>query len=268
MIKCENCLELHKLIAAEERISELERELDSLKPGTIKTMKMCECGRHYHLPSDKCCDKCMIDELEAELADAKDWSKAGKESAAIASGEISRLKAQLAERTAESKQLDHETRRQADLILAFDRRIAELEAENAKQAEAVDGWIHSVADLKFSLKNLNAQLAEHEKYASVLDSCTELLEKHWPASMSCNGRLCVDGHLQNILNVLAEHEWVSVEDRLPEVSGWYAIFNGIEWFRCYYANPNNWVKDFVNIKAITHWKPIHLPEAKPEKGSE
>ena len=188
-----------------ERITALERELDSLKPGTIKTMKMCECGRHYHLPSDKCCDKCMIDELEAELADAKDWSKAGKESAAIASGDISRLK---------------------------------------------------------------AQLAEHEKYASVLDSCTELLEKHWPASMSCNGRLCVDGHLQNILNVLAEHEWVSVEDRLPEVSGWYAIFNGIEWFRCYYANPNNWVKDFVNIKAITHWKPIHLPEAKPEKGSE
>ena len=71
MSECEKCLELHKLIAAEERISDLERELDSLKPGTIKTMKMCECGRHYHLPSDKCCDKCMIAELEQQLAEQK-----------------------------------------------------------------------------------------------------------------------------------------------------------------------------------------------------
>jgi len=47
-------------------------------------------------------------------------------------------------------------------LIAAEERISELEAENAKQAEAVDGWIHSVADLQFSLKNLNAQLAEHE----------------------------------------------------------------------------------------------------------
>ena len=75
MSECEKCLELHKLIAAEERISELERELDSLKPGTIKTMTLCECGRHYHLPSDKCCDKCMIAELEQQLDLSRRWNE-------------------------------------------------------------------------------------------------------------------------------------------------------------------------------------------------
>jgi len=58
---------------------------------------------------------------------------------------------------------------------------------------------------------------------------------------------------------LVEYEWVSVEDRLPEESGWYAVYDGSEWNRAYYTKPNNWIKDCVCIKLITHWKSIHLP---------
>jgi len=118
---------------------------------------------------------------------------------------------------------------------------------------------------------LEAQLAEHEKYTSVLDSCTELLEKHWPASMSCNGRLCVDGHLQNILNVLAAHEWVSVEDRLPlhhanKYSDWVLVMRDIPLvdnagelcdMSRYNSETGQWSAD---NNLITHWKPIILPK--------
>lgn len=54
-----------------------------------------------------------------------------------------------------------------------------------------------------SAENLNARIAELE---AQLEKCTQLLSKHWPASMSCNGYLQVAGHLGNILAQLAEHE--------------------------------------------------------------
>ena len=113
-----------------ERITALERELDSLKPGTIKTMKMCECGRHYHLPSDKCCDKCLIAELEDQLLMQ---SKMHKDDMIA-------------------------TRKPADRMIARrDRWIAELKSKNKELKVFAD--IDGMATL---IKDLQAQLAEHE----------------------------------------------------------------------------------------------------------
>ena len=35
-----------------------------------------------------------------------------------------------------------------------------------------------------------------------LEKCTQLLSKHWPSAMGCNGHLQVAGHLGNILKDL------------------------------------------------------------------
>ena len=41
--------------------------------------------------------------------------------------------------------------------------------------------------------------AELDKHKSQLENCTQLLDKHWPSSMGCNGHLQIAGHLGNIL---------------------------------------------------------------------
>jgi len=180
----------------DKRISALERELDSLKSGTIKTMKMCECGRHYHLPSDKCCDKCLIAELEAKVK-------------------------RLSSRGIEDMQFT----------------IAELETENAKQAEAVDGWIHSVADLQFSLKNLNAQLAEHESNS---DAMLEVLSQ---------GGISVVGCLETMAN------WIDhlMNEHNCDHHGYEVACHARDLGREH-------IKSIEEVKA----KVLHLPEAKPE----
>ena len=45
-----------------------------------------------------------------------------------------------------------------------------------------------------------------QELEAVLGKCTQLLSKHWPASMSCNGLLQVAGHLAVILAQLAKHK--------------------------------------------------------------
>ena len=49
-----------RLTYAEKTISDLKAELARLKSETIKTMQLCECKKHYRLPSEKWCDKCQI----------------------------------------------------------------------------------------------------------------------------------------------------------------------------------------------------------------
>ena len=49
-----------------------------------------------------------------------------------------------------------------------------------------------------------------------LGKCTTLMDKYWPASMSCNGILLVSGHLSSVFEELAKHQWVGVDDRMPE----------------------------------------------------
>ena len=43
------------------------------------------------------------------------------------------------------------------------------------------------------------RITKPDKYESELEKCTQLLNKYWPESMSCNGYLQVAGHLENIL---------------------------------------------------------------------
>ena len=65
---------------------------------------------------------------------------------------------------------------------------------------------------------------------------------------------------------LAEHEWVSVEDGLPEEGSYYQVLrieNPYPSTRYYVAN-GVW----QSRATITHWKPIHLPEAKPAVDAE
>jgi len=122
-------------------------------------------------------------------------------------------------------------------IKAKDKRIAELEAE-------VSGCI---------------EFLDEGEYPDKKEPVTELERK------LCEAIYNTDDTIADLQAQLAEHEWVSVEDRLPEETGWYAVRNGDEWARVYYAKPNNWVKDLAKINTITHWKTIHLPGEKVEK---
>jgi hypothetical protein len=55
-----------------------------------------------------------------------------------------------------------------------------------------------------------------DKYEDELEKCTQLLNKYWPESMSCNGYLQVAGHLKNILTRQPEQELV---DALEVICG-------------------------------------------------
>ena len=64
---------------------------------------------------------------------------------------------------------------------------------------------------------------------------------------------------------LAKHEWVSVENRLPDEFGSYLIINavaGMQMVKTSIYHPNR--KQF-NIRLVSHWKPIRLPDQPKSK---
>jgi hypothetical protein len=62
-----------------------------------------------------------------------------------------------------------------------------------------------------------------------------------------------------------QSEWISVEDRLPEIEGKYLVFTnkGGYIFACYYYKTNSFGFEHWDV---THWMP--LPEAPKMKGGE
>ena len=54
---------------SDDRIAELEAELNCLKSETVRSMMLCDCKKYYRLPTEKMCDKCRIAELKAQLAE-------------------------------------------------------------------------------------------------------------------------------------------------------------------------------------------------------
>jgi hypothetical protein len=118
---------------------------------------------------------------------------------------------------------------------------------------------------------LQAQLALCQKYESQLHKCTDLMEKNWPASMSCNGLLQVAGHLDNVFKELALCQWIPVEygrlDRgLPEIADGHLINSDIVFITkgtvestetsFYNHEEKEWQGE---IKHPTHFRPISLP---------
>lgn len=85
----------------------------------------------------------------------------------------------------------------------------------------------------------------------------------------------VENYIADLEAQLALHQWVSVEERLPDKEGYYLIYMGK-------YNPPSWGKRHWDgekwetcatlllrhrdIEAMTHWKPISLPAT--DKGVE
>ncbi len=61
---------------------------------------------------------------------------------------------------------------------------------------------------------------------------------------------------------LDKYRWIPVEEQLPEKVKYYAVTDGLEWWRelwCFvdHSGAMGWED---NPDCITHWKPIILPE--------
>lgn len=78
------------------------------------------------------------------------------------------------------------------------QRIASLAAER-------DALRSEVALLREAERSAQGRVAELEKYDAELTKCCTALER-WPAASGCNGHLCVSGHIENILERVAELE--------------------------------------------------------------
>ena len=64
-------------------------------------------------------------------------------------------------------------------------------------------------------------------------------------------------------------EWISVEDRLPENTGWYLVYhhNGKMGQCKFYTNPNEWWYEGTSCHKTrcTHWQSLPAP---PEEEGE
>jgi hypothetical protein len=71
---------------------------------------------------------------------------------------------------------------------------------------------------------------------------------------------------------MAPSGWISVKDRLPDVIGWYLIYNGNQISMAFYFHPgekykynvSGWVVDNEDYAdKVTHWQPLPSP---PKEG--
>jgi hypothetical protein len=111
------------------------------------------------------------------------------------------------------------------------------------------------------------------KHAELQTINTDLLAEN----IILDGRVKTrDEQIAELRAELAKHEWVSVEDGLPEDNqylyvlmidagtvnlGCYCTEKGFEWWSGSYCN----LDDRKSQKSITHWKPITLPEQEKSK---
>ena len=142
------------------------------------------------------------------------------------------------------------------------QRIGDLEArlaESKMETEATQElWEETIEDNNA----LEAQIAElEEKLASANAKFAT-----WQAVKEANAQVCKE---RNELKAkLAEHEWVSVEDRLPKDGDKVFCFQDNwkdHWGGSYNKRYDCFTASNVNRLQPTHWKPVHLPEAKPAR---
>ena len=66
---------------------------------------------------------------------------------------------------------------------------------------------------------------------------------------------------------LAQHEWVSVEDRLPEEFDSYFVHcEVVGGFMADWCSDKNWWTGDGVVCDVTHWKPITLPKKGKDNG--
>lgn len=70
--------------------------------------------------------------------------------------------------------------------------------------------------------------------------------------------------IDEVINLIRQSEWISVEERLPEESGWY-LANIITPFDLEFSSISHYSKGYGwdNPDTVTHWMP--LPEAPKNK---
>jgi hypothetical protein len=81
-------------------------------------------------------------------------------------------------------------------------------------------------------------------------------------------KVCKDCRIAELEAELAKHEWVSVEDRPPEKTGYYQVVresNNLPSTRMFYAEPENF---WESRDVVLFWKPISLPPADGDKSGE
>lgn len=133
------------------------------------------------------------------------------------------------------------------------QRIASLAAER-------DALRSEVALLREAERSAQGRVAELEKYDAELTKCCTALER-WPAASGCNGHLCVSGHIENILERVAELEsrcngltsGIETERRLRHqlVEGCRAALNEHQPLGCFYETIPQRIRALVlNVQGL------------------
>jgi hypothetical protein len=86
-----------------------------------------------------------------------------------------------------------------ELVNEIENLKSEIKAHVFTHQSMTEQWRRCEESIKNHMKAIEFHRSP-DKYEAELEKCTQLLDKHWPESMSCNGYLQVAGHLENILH--------------------------------------------------------------------
>jgi len=155
------------------------------------------------------CDTCMVKriaELEAKNEKLTIQLRLSVDGSIVREESVSRDFAELEE---ENKSLDHETRRQANLILTETSTVTDLEAKLAEYAR-------HVMEADSTIDELEAQLAEQKK---VIDDCIKFLDDgEFPLPV----RVCTELERKLLECVTNNDDMIAgLEAKLAEYGEWY-----------------------------------------------
>jgi hypothetical protein len=124
-----------------------------------------------------------------------------------------------------------------------------------KEAANADFIAHSWQDISYLLEQLNAKSEE----------CERLNRNNKTYELQARDRR---QQISSLTTQLADAQWISVEDRLPEeiqTAGFYLVMCDGEPEVCFYDLDGDWDcpnKGFLNSNKVTHWQKISTPKEK------
>lgn len=75
---------------------------------------------------------------------------------------------------------------------------------------------------------------------------------------------CASDDLQRVLDRLAEKQWISVAERLPEVADWYFFLRPDKTACSVYFLPSDGLR-WVQLFSYSHWTPRNIPPPPKDK---
>ena len=167
--------------------------------------------------------------------------------------------------------------------------IAGLMDENRQlreQVSTLEGTLENLQDDNVAKDERIKKLEDEMVIAEKCNSCmSRQIDKLTNEPLSCNpvGNECDQDWRDNkrideLEAELAKHQWISVDDRLPEEKGIYLTkykgdgrqgLKGEIWIRSYpYFGiyTDYWTNKKKMKYSVTHWKTITLPESEQDNG--